>query len=159
MNKNILYGLIAVVVVVLVIVLVSSGGGQEQASPSPIVTATASVTASPTSVVSATPAQSATPASMTITYTANGFAPNPLTVKVGSTVVFKNASTVDMWPASAKHPSHNDYPEKGTCFSGVFTGCNIAPGGAFSMKFNVVGTWAYHDHLTTSKFGSIIVTP
>ena len=93
-----------------------------------------------------------------IVFTDSGFSPSVLTVKAGTTVVFKNNSLKDFWPASAKHPTHDVYPIKGGCIGSIFDACKaIAPGGQWEFKFDVLGSWAYHDHLNPTFFGKVIV--
>lgn len=100
----------------------------------------------------------------TIEYTSDGFVPNKLTIKKGDTVKWVNKSTVDMWPASAKHPTHEAYPGSsitkcGTSQeAGIFDACKGIPvGNSFSFTFNEVGSWFFHDHLDAKKFGQVIV--
>ncbi len=99
-----------------------------------------------------------------IAYTDGGFSPSPLTVKAGETVTFKNESGREVWPASATHPTHTVYPgsdiEK--CDSAapgeMFDACGpVMPGESWSFTFSEVGEWAYHDHLSTSYFGKVVV--
>lgn len=87
-----------------------------------------------------------------VAYGANGFSPSSITVAVGETVVFMNENSVDMWPASAPHPTHTDYPE----FDAKKP---VAPGNSYSFTFTRVGTWKYHNHLNPTHFGSVVVTP
>lgn len=95
---------------------------------------------------------------VTVTYTDNGYAPNTITIKTGSRVTFTNKSSTDMWPASAMHPTHNVYPEKGGCVGSKFDACrSIAPGTSWSFIFNQVGSWSFHDHLNPQYRGKIIV--
>lgn len=99
-----------------------------------------------------------------ITYTDIGYSPNTITIKNGETVVFKNRSSKSMWPASAMHPTHRLYagtsldehcPDK---TSSAFDACTgILPGGSWSFKFDKIGSWGYHDHLSPKNFGKIIV--
>lgn len=100
----------------------------------------------------------------TIVYTDGGFSPSPLTVKVGETVVFKNESAREVWPASAMHPTHEVYPgtsiEK--CDSAapgeMFDACGpVMSGESWSFAFREVGEWVYHDHLNASYFGKVAV--
>jgi len=101
-----------------------------------------------------------------ITYTDEGFAPATLTAKKGDKVTWKNNSSIQIWPATAVHPTHTVYPGSGIEKCGtpdelmIFDACrNIAPGSSYSFTFNEVGTWNYHDHLNISlgKFGSVVV--
>jgi len=93
-----------------------------------------------------------------IVYSDNGFSPSPLMVKVGTTVTFKNNSSQAMWTASAKHPTHTVYPTTGGCLGSTFDACRgVQPGDSWSFKFEVAGSWGYHDHLNPSHFGKIVV--
>ena len=93
-----------------------------------------------------------------VIYTDAGFAPQTLTIKVGKVVTFKNLSSAQMWPASALHPTHDVYPEKGGCIGSKFDACRgVNRNESWSFKFTFVGTWKYHDHLSPSHFGTIIV--
>lgn len=93
-----------------------------------------------------------------ITYSDTGYSPNPLTVKLGATVTFKNNSSLSMWTASAMHPTHAVYPTTGGCLGSTFDACKgILPGESWSFKFDVTGSWKYHDHLKPTVFGTIVV--
>ena len=94
----------------------------------------------------------------TVTYTDSGFSPATLTIKKGETVVFKNQSAQSMWPASAKHPTHTAYPTTGGCIGSTFDACKgVQPDNSWSFKFEVLGSWKYHDHLTPKDRGTITV--
>lgn len=99
-----------------------------------------------------------------IMYTDSGFSTSELKIKVGDTVTWKNQSSKGMWIASAMHPTHVIY--SGTSLdehcpdsdNNAFDACKgYQPGESWSFTFNKAGTWRYHDHLTTGKFGTIIV--
>jgi plastocyanin len=93
-----------------------------------------------------------------ILYSDSGFAPNPLRVPVGTVVTFVNNSSNKMWPASAVHPTHNEYPTTGGCIGSTFDACRgIEPGETWEFKFDIKGTWQYHDHLSPKSYGTIIV--
>jgi len=99
-----------------------------------------------------------------ITYTDDGFAPETATIKQGDEVTWNNNSSLDMWPATAMHPTHTVYPgsdiEKcGTAEEvNIFDACReIAPGSSYSFIFDEIGTWNYHNHLNPTKFGSVVV--
>lgn len=98
----------------------------------------------------------------TITYTESGFSPSTLSVSAGTTVKFVNNSSLSVWPASAMHPTHKEYPGSDIvkCVTGevIFDACRgIAPGESWSFTFDIKGTWKYHDHLKSSNFGTIVV--
>ncbi len=87
-----------------------------------------------------------------------GFAPQTLEVAAGTVVTFNNLSSFHMWPASAVHPTHTAYPTKGGCLGSTFDACNgIQPGASWSFQFDLTGTWKYHDHLSPSHTGAVIV--
>lgn len=93
-----------------------------------------------------------------VLYTDSGYSPSSLTVKKGDTVTFKNESAREIWPASAKHPTHEVYPATGGCIGSAFDACRgLKNGEEWSFTFNISGTWNYHDHLNPQHFGSIIV--
>lgn len=94
--------------------------------------------------------------------TSSGFSPKTLTVKAGTTVTFVNEDSNKHWPASAMHPTHTLYPGSGIdkCGTGeeIFDACRgLAKGESFSFNFNEKGSWKYHDHLSVSSTGTIVV--
>ena len=93
-----------------------------------------------------------------ITYTDTGYSPSSLEIETGDIVIFKNNSSQSMWPASAMHPAHNEYPTTGGCLGSTFDACKgVQPGDSWSFKFDISGTWKYHDHLSPKNFGAITV--
>ncbi|PIR70102.1 MAG: hypothetical protein COU46_03285 [Candidatus Niyogibacteria bacterium CG10_big_fil_rev_8_21_14_0_10_42_19] len=93
-----------------------------------------------------------------VTYTNSGYSPSTLTIKKGETVTFKNQSSQSMWVASAVHPTHREYPTTGGCLGSTFDACaGIQPGNSWSFKFDISGTWKYHNHLSPSDTGAIVV--
>lgn len=88
-------------------------------------------------------------AATTITYTDSGFSPDTITVKSGDRVTIKNTSSENLEFDSDPHPAHTNNKE-----------LNVgAVGPAESMTFTVTkkGTFGYHNHLSPSKTGTIIV--
>jgi plastocyanin len=102
------------------------------------------------------------PTSATITYSASGFSPATVTIKKGGTVTWDNQSGGTMWVASAQHPTHTAYD--GTARTehcpdadkSAFDQC-AASAGDYSFTFDKVGSWAYHDHINSSRFGRVEV--
>ena len=97
-----------------------------------------------------------------ITITADGFSPKIITVKAGDTITFFNEDSNKHWPASAMHPTHTIYPGSDIkkCGGGeaIFDACKgLAQGESFSFTFNEKGSWKYHDHLSVSSTGTIVV--
>jgi plastocyanin len=89
------------------------------------------------------------------------FEPNELTIKTGTRVRFLNESEVEVWPASAIHPTHSIYPEKSAsdCLGSSFDSCRpILRGEFFAFTFNAPGEWRYHDHVRAYKTGVVTVT-
>ena len=69
-----------------------------------------------------------------------------------------NKDSVPHWPASAVHPTHDEYPQKGGCGGSAFDACReIGPGESYTFVFHYKGTWGYHDHIKSGFFGSVIV--
>jgi plastocyanin len=86
-----------------------------------------------------------------IAFNGTAFSPATLSIKQGDIVIFRNNSNKAFSPASAPHPAHTDYPE-------FDPKRQIAAGGSYQFKFEKVGSWRFHDHLTPSAFGTITVT-
>lgn len=93
-----------------------------------------------------------------VVYTNLGYSPSALRVKIGATVTFKNESSKSMWIASAIHPTHLSYPTSGGCIGSTFDACQgIKLGDSWSFKFDIAGTWKYHNHLSPGDVGIITV--
>lgn len=85
-----------------------------------------------------------------VVYDGSKFSPQTLRVKSGTTVTFRNDGVRPMWVASDPHPIHTNY-------SAFDARKNIGPGESYIFTFSRIGTWGYHDHLSPSKKGEIIV--
>lgn len=93
-----------------------------------------------------------------VAYTDTGYLPSVIKVKVGEAVTFKNESSQPMWTASAMHPTHIVYPTTGGCIGSTFDACKgVQPGESWSFKFDIAGSWKYHNHLNPSHFGTVVV--
>ena len=108
--------------------------------------------------------EGSSPETYTVQFTSEGYVPKELTIKKGDTVKWVNTMDIQIWPASARHPTHTVYPgsniEKcGTSEErGIFDACRgFGKGQSWSFTFNEVGSWFYHDHLTPTFFGKITV--
>ncbi|MBI3577003.1 cupredoxin domain-containing protein [Candidatus Gottesmanbacteria bacterium] len=88
---------------------------------------------------------------VTVTLTDSGFSPKIITVKKGTTVTFVNGSSASMWVASDVHPTHQLLP-------GFDELTSVAKGGSYDYTFVKVGTWTYHNHLSPSDKGTVVVT-
>lgn len=127
---------------------VSAPTGTSETPPVPVSTETPSPAA--TTPVAKT---------VTVTFSDAGYSPSGVTIKKGDSVMFKNGSATETWPASAMHPTHAVYPTTGGCIGSTFDACRgLAAGESWSFQFNEVGKWNYHDHLNPTKFGSVTVT-
>lgn len=85
-----------------------------------------------------------------VTYNGNDFAPSSVTIAKGDTVLFINESNTEVWPASDDHPTHTD-------LSGFDPKRGLAPGEEYAFTFDESGEWGYHNHLSPSQTGVIIV--
>ncbi len=87
-----------------------------------------------------------------VTMSDDGFSPSSFSVHKGDRVDFKNISTSTYhWPASDLHQTHELYPE-------FDPKKPIPPGETWSFVFDRVGAWRFHDHLHSSKRGTLTVT-
>ncbi len=163
-NKSII--ILVVLVLIAAAALYWSGIWRQPVGDStiypPAATDNSKPASNPTSNPSGTPAgpPPAVPTKSTtvITLTDSGWSPKTATIKKGDSVVFQNNSTAGMWPASAPHPQHDAYPEKGLCGGSLFDSCaSISSGGSWTIQFNRTGTWKFHNHLNPSFTGSITV--
>ncbi len=94
-----------------------------------------------------------------------GYTPSELLIAPHTEVIFINADTADLWPATDHHPTHTTYD--GTtltehCKASAqrsFDACRaIHPGERWSFTFHEPGTFTYHDHLWPHVTGKIIVS-
>lgn len=164
------------VIVIIVVLLVLAGaiiyfrGGSNQeaneyATRTPSAAGTPmsspSSTSTPSSSASSTPNPGSglrTMKKYTITATDSGYSPSTITIKAGDTVIFKNGSSQPVWTASAVHPTHRAYPTTGGCLGSTFDACRgIPPGQSWSFKFDIAGSWKYHNHLNPSETGTIVI--
>jgi len=119
--------------------------------------------------VGTTPLPSSGPTSgseVFVTVADEGFSPELISIQAGTTVIFMNVSTRDVWPASNVHPTHANYPGSGITKCGdddgesIFDACKaFGFGESWSFRFDEVGAWAYHDHKSSRVRGTIDVVP
>ncbi|OGE79994.1 MAG: hypothetical protein A2660_02770 [Candidatus Doudnabacteria bacterium RIFCSPHIGHO2_01_FULL_45_18] len=122
--------------------------------PAPTPTPTPTPAPAPTPVPTPTPTPAPSQPQSTnveVKITASGFEPASITIANGTTVTFINNDSKNRWPASAPHPTHTDYPEFDPKKA-------IAADASWTFTFDKVGTWKYHDHLNSTKYGSVTVT-
>lgn len=145
------------IIAIIIVAIVLAGGyfllrGTYQ--PAPVVPQPLSEQTTPPLSVAQTPAAE----EKVVTYADSGYSPSTLTIKRGETVTFKNQSSRSMWIASAVHPTHKIYPTTGGCLGSTFDACaGIQPGGSWSFKFDIPGTWKYHNHSSSGDTGTIVV--
>jgi plastocyanin len=104
------------------------------------------------------------PMSATVMLTNAGFSPASITVAKGGTVTWVDQSGAPMWVASAVHPSHTSYDDSSRsehCTPGYsgpvpFDQCKEETT-HYSFTFNEAGTWNYHNHVSASETGTVIV--
>ena len=80
----------------------------------------------------------------------NGYDPKDITVQKGEVVKFTTTRDKHFWPASNLHPSHRAYPE----FDPKEP---IKATDNWTFRFDRVGEWRYHDHLSPYFAGKIKV--
>lgn len=146
-----------VIIGIIIVVVIVAGGyflfrGSYQPAPSVPQTSNQQTIPQPSAI------QSPATEEKVITYTDSGYSPTTLTVKKREVVVFKNQSSQSMWTASAVHPTHRGYPTTGGCIGSTFDACKgVQPGDNWSFRFDIPGTWKYHNHLNPGNTGTIVV--
>lgn len=90
------------------------------------------------------------PKTWTVEYKENQFVPSEVKIKKGDTVSWINRSDSSTWPASAFHPTHQVYP-------GFDALKSLSNGESYLFKFDLIGSWKYHNHLNPSVTGVIVV--
>ncbi len=85
-----------------------------------------------------------------VVLTEDGYKPEKITIKKGDTVTFTTKRNQFHWPASNLHPIHDIYPE----FDPKEP---VSSDKSWSFRFDKVGTWKFHDHLSPYYTGTIIV--
>ncbi|MHB1086719.1 MAG: cupredoxin domain-containing protein, partial [Minisyncoccota bacterium] len=86
----------------------------------------------------------------TVTLTETGFVPSRMLINKGDTVVFTSEIDREFWPASDSHPTHGRYP-------GFDPGRALVKGESWAFTFEKAGAWTFHDHLSSSVQGKILV--
>lgn len=87
---------------------------------------------------------------LTVNYTDAGFSPASVSINKGDTVKFMNNSNGGMYVASGPHPIHTNY-------SAFDAKRSYAKGESYSFTFDNVGSWGYHNHVSPSQSGTVIV--
>lgn len=93
-----------------------------------------------------TPSESA----IIIEYKNGAFAPSEARVTVGGTVTFKNSGPDSVWPASDIHPTHLLCP-------GFDARRALSPGQSWSFTFREAKTCPFHNHLSATEIGRIVI--
>ncbi len=150
--KSILFSLVALSALVL---LAACGGGSTTTSSATTpAAATATTPATPTTGTTTTPATTATQSGntqtvMIITDSSGSFAFSPasLTIKAGTTVIWKNTTTV----------GHTVTSDDGKSFDSGTTNPIAPQSGTFSFTFKTAGTYPYHCEIHPFMKATIIV--
>lgn len=79
-----------------------------------------------------------------------GFSPRELTIGIGDTVTFTTERSESFWPASDPHPTHEGLP-------GFDPKKPIDSKESWSFQFSEAGIFPYHNHLSVSFRGEIVV--
>lgn len=171
LNRKMIYIIVGVVAVVAaagmamsgVLNSTSAGGTTGAATEATQASAPSEGAAQPTGTAApnATSPAASQPAETVIHMTDSGFSPSSVTVSKGDTVKFVSDEGLH-WPASNNHPTHTLYPGSNInkCGSSatIFDACGgLGPGESFSFKFDIAGTWGFHDHLMPSHLGTVTV--
>ncbi len=85
-----------------------------------------------------------------ITRTAGGWSPEELVVPLNASVTFATELSLEHWPASNVHPTHDIYPE----FDPLRP---LSPGETWSFTFTKEGRFHFHDHLAANAAGVVEV--
>jgi plastocyanin len=85
-----------------------------------------------------------------IQISASGFTPSKLTIKRGTTVVWQNADATPHIVASNPYPANDSLPG--------LRSKSIPTNGSYTFTPSAVGTINYHDDLTPTHNGVIVVT-
>ena len=78
------------------------------------------------------------------------FSPFEVKIKKGGQVTWVNKSSHRVWPASAAHPTHLEYP-------GFDSLKGLDTGESYSFVFEKTGSWKYHNHLNPGMRGEVKV--
>lgn len=97
-----------------------------------------------------------------VRYTEEGFVPATITVPLGTTVMFVNESSREMWVGVDEHPTHTGYDGTSRsehCGEGESTAFDqCRRGDSYSFTFTKAGTFDYHDHVNAMFRGTVVVT-
>lgn len=152
-HKQVLFCFVALSALLL---LAACGGGSTTTGTgtTPTTGTTSTTAATPTTGTTSTPTATATQAGnaqtvMIITDTSGSFAfsPTPLTIKVGTTVTWKNTTSV----------GHTVTSDDGKSFDSGTTNPIAPQSGTFSFTFTKAGTFAYHCEIHPFMKATIIV--
>ena len=106
------------------------------------------------------PAVAPKPTYTLVSYDGQNFSPHKVSIAKGGVVRFLNISNSAMWIASGIHPLHNEYPIRTTksCAPTTFDQCAaVERGGYWDFKFDVEGTWDYHNDKNVISGGIVRV--
>jgi len=143
-------------IIVLIIIVILAAGAyffflrSTQDKPA---TTTPTVTSTPSTSSAEPVTEGETQSKITITFDGSGFSPSSTTVKSGGNITWVNSSSQDVEIGANPHPIHTGNKEVS---GGEFT-LKLTPGQSKTVTVTKVGTFGYHNHLSSSQGGSITV--
>jgi plastocyanin len=143
----------ATIWVIILLILVAAGGAWVYFATKPSETANNAKTDTTKNTEENSPPvnnETGQETAATITATNDGFTPNTVTVKKGQSIKVVNDSSSPIEFSSADHPTHLQDPELNMTV--------LQPGESGTITVTNVGTHGYHDHLSPSRTGKIVVT-
>ena len=165
-QMSIVITVLVLLVIGFIILLVLNNGEDEKANS----------TSNTGNAVQSDSAVSAGTKTYDVEITSSEFSPSNLEINKGDGVRWTNKGSAGSWPASAMHPTHTVYSgvsnyEDGNSFKGskacvsegqakegAFDSCKtLKRGESWSFTFNQIGSWGYHDHVQSGRYGKIVV--
>lgn len=133
------------------LLLGASGCGSNQtAEPATDTNTAPETTVSPTAMNQSSQANTQTANTTVVNLQDGVFTPASVTIKVGDSVQFVNKGTSTTRVASDPHPLH-------TGLQGFDDLKTSKPGESYTFTFTKAGTFGFHDHLSPSSRGTVIV--
>jgi plastocyanin len=155
MSRNLLAAIGVLILIALAggFFFLQNNSNPQTPSPSPVTKVTPTPTASPTE----TPQNSSSPSGEVmmeeekneVSVTQSGFSPQTINIKAASKVTWTNNSGIPANVSSDSHPTH-------TLWSFLNLG-TFSDRQSISVVFDEAGTYTYHNHLSPTQRGTVIV--